>query len=199
MGGYDTHASQRSELWRRLDELGPALAAFQRAIDALGVGAAGHRRSRCRTSNRTFRVNANDGTDHAWGSHQFVHGRRGEGRHVLRHASRRSRSAAPTTRATRASGSRRRRSTSTARRCRAGSACPPAELGAGVPEPRRVRLAGPGFPRLTRRAGGGRCATTGPVPFPRHIPCPCGRRRARRALEAAVGDSRGATILRRFP
>jgi len=35
MGGYDTHASQRGELWSRYDELGPALAAFQRALDAL--------------------------------------------------------------------------------------------------------------------------------------------------------------------
>lgn len=73
MGGYDTHASQRSELWRRLDELGPALAAFQRALDALGVSAQVTTFT-LSDFNRTFRVNANDGTDHAWGSHQFVMG-----------------------------------------------------------------------------------------------------------------------------
>jgi len=73
MGGYDTHASQRSELARQLDELGPALAAFQRALDALGVSAQVTTFTLSDFS-RTFRVNANDGTDHAWGSHQFVMG-----------------------------------------------------------------------------------------------------------------------------
>ncbi|HET9339124.1 MAG TPA: DUF1501 domain-containing protein [Casimicrobiaceae bacterium] len=73
MGGYDTHASQRGELARRLDELGPALAAFQRALDALGVGAQVTTFT-LSDFNRTFRVNANDGTDHAWGGHQFVMG-----------------------------------------------------------------------------------------------------------------------------
>jgi len=73
MGGYDTHASQRGELARRLDELGPALAAFQRAVDALGV-AAQVTTFTLSDFSRTFRVNANDGTDHAWGSHQFVMG-----------------------------------------------------------------------------------------------------------------------------
>ena len=73
MGGYDTHASQRGELWARYDELGPALAAFQRALDALGVSAQVTTFTLSDFS-RTFRVNANDGTDHAWGSHQFVMG-----------------------------------------------------------------------------------------------------------------------------
>jgi uncharacterized protein (DUF1501 family) len=73
MGGYDTHASQRSELSRRLDELGPALAAFQRAMDALAV-APQVTTFTLSDFNRTFRVNANDGTDHAWGGHQFVMG-----------------------------------------------------------------------------------------------------------------------------
>lgn len=73
MGGYDTHASQRSELWARYDELGPALAAFQRALDALGV--AGQVTTFTLSDfNRTFRVNANAGTDHAWGGHQLVIG-----------------------------------------------------------------------------------------------------------------------------
>lgn len=73
MGGYDTHESQRGELWRRLDELGPALAAFQRALDALGV-AAQVTTFTLSDFSRTFRVNASNGTDHAWGSHQFVLG-----------------------------------------------------------------------------------------------------------------------------
>ena len=73
MGGYDTHASQRTELARRLDEFGPALAAFQRALDVLGVGAQVTTFT-LSDFNRTFRVNANDGTDHAWGGHQFVMG-----------------------------------------------------------------------------------------------------------------------------
>ena len=73
MGGYDTHASQRSELAMRYDELGPALAAFQRALDALGV-AAQVTTFTLSDFNRTFRVNANDGTDHAWGGHQIVMG-----------------------------------------------------------------------------------------------------------------------------
>lgn len=73
MGGYDTHSSQRGEIWWRLDQLGTALGAFQRALDALGV-AAQVTTFTLTDFSRTFRVNANDGTDHAWGGHQFVMG-----------------------------------------------------------------------------------------------------------------------------
>jgi uncharacterized protein (DUF1501 family) len=73
MGGYDTHSSQRSEQGTRLAELGPALAAFQRAMDGLGVAPQVTAFTMSDFS-RTFRVNANEGTDHAWGSHQFVLG-----------------------------------------------------------------------------------------------------------------------------
>jgi uncharacterized protein (DUF1501 family) len=73
MGGYDTHASQRSEQGNRLAELGPALAAFQKSIDALGLAPQVTAFTMSDFS-RTFRVNANEGTDHAWGSHQFVLG-----------------------------------------------------------------------------------------------------------------------------
>ena len=73
MGGYDTHSSQRSEQGDRLSELGPALAAFQRAMDGLDV-APQVTAFTMSDFNRTFRVNANEGTDHAWGSHQFVLG-----------------------------------------------------------------------------------------------------------------------------
>ncbi len=73
MGGYDTHNEQRGELARRYDELGPALAAFQRALDGLGV--AGEVTTFTLSDfNRTFRVNANAGTDHAWGGLQLVLG-----------------------------------------------------------------------------------------------------------------------------
>ncbi len=37
MGGFDTHNAQRGEQASRFRELGPALAAFQKAMDALGV------------------------------------------------------------------------------------------------------------------------------------------------------------------
>ena len=73
MGGDDTHASQRSELWQRLDEPGRALAAFPQAVDALGL-AAQVTTFTLSDFNRTFRVDANDGSDHAWGGHQFAMG-----------------------------------------------------------------------------------------------------------------------------
>ena len=73
MGGFDTHSSQRSEHGARMAELGPALAAFQRAIDALGVSTQVTAFT-LSDFGRTFRVNANAGTDHAWGSHHFVLG-----------------------------------------------------------------------------------------------------------------------------
>jgi uncharacterized protein (DUF1501 family) len=73
MGGFDTHSSQASEQGDRLSELGPSLAAFQAAMDGLGV-APQVTAFTMSDFNRTFRVNANAGTDHAWGSHQFVLG-----------------------------------------------------------------------------------------------------------------------------
>ncbi len=73
MGGYDTHSSQRAEQGDRLAELGPALAAFELAIEGLGVAPQVTAFTMSDFS-RTFRVNANEGTDHAWGSHQFVMG-----------------------------------------------------------------------------------------------------------------------------
>jgi uncharacterized protein (DUF1501 family) len=73
MGGFDTHNAQRSEQASRFNELGPALAGFQRAMEALGVA------DKVTTFtlsdfSRTFRVNANAGTDHAWGNHHLVLG-----------------------------------------------------------------------------------------------------------------------------
>ena len=73
MGGFDTHNAQRSEQASRFDELAPALAAFQRAMEGLGVA---DKVTTFTLSDfgRTFRINANAGSDHAWGSHHFVLG-----------------------------------------------------------------------------------------------------------------------------
>ena len=73
MGGFDTHNAQRGEQASRFNELGPALAAFQKAMEALGVA------DKVTTFtlsdfSRTFRINANAGSDHAWGGHCLVLG-----------------------------------------------------------------------------------------------------------------------------
>jgi len=73
MGGFDTHNAQRGEQASRFNELGPALAAFQKAMEALG---AADKVTTFTLSDfgRTFRINANAGSDHAWGSHHIVLG-----------------------------------------------------------------------------------------------------------------------------
>jgi len=73
MGGYDTHNEQRGDQANRFNELAPALAAFQRALDGLGV-ADQVTTFTLSDFNRTFRINANAGTDHAWGGPQIVMG-----------------------------------------------------------------------------------------------------------------------------
>jgi uncharacterized protein (DUF1501 family) len=73
MGGYDTHNEQRGDQANRFNELAPALAAFQRAVDGLGV-ADQVTAFTLSDFNRTFRINANAGTDHAWGGPQLVMG-----------------------------------------------------------------------------------------------------------------------------
>jgi len=73
MGGFDTHNAQRGEQSSRFNELGPALAAFEKAMEALGVA---DKVTTFTLSDfgRTFRINANAGSDHAWGSHHLVLG-----------------------------------------------------------------------------------------------------------------------------
>ncbi len=73
MGGFDTHNAQRGEQASRFNDLGPALAAFQKAMEALGVA---DKVTTFTLSDfgRTFRINANAGSDHAWGSHHLVLG-----------------------------------------------------------------------------------------------------------------------------
>ncbi len=73
MGGFDTHNEQRGEHAQRLSELATALAAFQRALDALVV-ADQVTTFTLSDFGRTFRINANAGTDHAWGSPHLVLG-----------------------------------------------------------------------------------------------------------------------------
>jgi uncharacterized protein (DUF1501 family) len=78
-GGYDTHEGQvgssattgtHAELLR---ELGDALAAFQRAMDNLGLAEQVTLFTQS-DFGRTFVPNSTAGTDHAWGAHQFVLG-----------------------------------------------------------------------------------------------------------------------------
>jgi uncharacterized protein (DUF1501 family) len=72
-GGYDTHNEQGGAQASLFDELGSGLAAFQKAMDALGC-ANDVTTFTLSDFSRTFRVNANAGTDHAWGGHHFVLG-----------------------------------------------------------------------------------------------------------------------------
>jgi len=73
LGGFDTHNAQRGEQAARFRELGPALAGFQKAMEALAVA---DKVTTFTLSDfgRTFRINANAGSDHAWGSHHLVLG-----------------------------------------------------------------------------------------------------------------------------
>ena len=73
MGGYDTHSDQLQVQGSCLNDLGAALAAFYSATDALGV-AAQVTTFTLSDFSRTFRINANAGSDHAWGGHHLVLG-----------------------------------------------------------------------------------------------------------------------------
>jgi uncharacterized protein (DUF1501 family) len=73
IGGFDLHANEPATHAGLLTQLSGALRAFYDATVALGVA------SQVTTFTmsdfaRTFRPNGNQGTDHAWGSHQFVMG-----------------------------------------------------------------------------------------------------------------------------
>lgn len=72
-GGYDTHSNQLVVQNRLLAELGPALAAFYGATDALGIA---DKVTTFTASDfaRTLRPASGGGTDHAWGNHQLVLG-----------------------------------------------------------------------------------------------------------------------------
>jgi uncharacterized protein (DUF1501 family) len=73
MGGFDTHNAQLGEQAARFAEFAPALFAFAKAMEGIGVA---DKVTTFTLSDfgRTFRINANAGSDHAWGSHHFVLG-----------------------------------------------------------------------------------------------------------------------------
>ena len=71
--GYDTHGSQPTVQAKLLGEVAQALDAFQRSIEALGLG----RDVTLFTLSefgRTFKPAGNQGTDHGWGNYAFVLG-----------------------------------------------------------------------------------------------------------------------------
>ena len=72
LGGFDTHDAQARALPKLLSQIDGALAAFQTAMEALGLA----RDVTVFTASdfgRTLAVNG-DGTDHGWGGHQIVLG-----------------------------------------------------------------------------------------------------------------------------
>ena len=72
-GGYDHHSELLTGQDRRFAELGPALVAFYRATEELGVATQVTTFSASEFG-RTFNPSSTDGSDHAWGSHHFVVG-----------------------------------------------------------------------------------------------------------------------------
>lgn len=80
LGGFDTHSDQllparpttgaHADLLR---EAGDAMAAFQRAMDNLGMAGSVTTFTQA-DFGRTFAPNMSNGTDHAWGNHQLVMG-----------------------------------------------------------------------------------------------------------------------------
>jgi len=73
IGNFDTHSNQVALQAQLLAGISPAMAAFYNATVEMGI-------QQDVTSftmsdfSRTFQPNSNTGTDHAWGSHQFVFG-----------------------------------------------------------------------------------------------------------------------------
>jgi uncharacterized protein (DUF1501 family) len=72
MGGWDTHGNQSERLPVLLTELNEALTSFQRAIT--GMQLADSVTSFTASDFGRTLTNNGDGTDHGWGSHQFVFG-----------------------------------------------------------------------------------------------------------------------------
>ena len=80
MGGFDTHGNQlvtgspmEGQHARLLKELGDALAAFNNAMNAIGLGNAVTSFTQS-DFGRTFKPNSSTGTDHAWGNQHLVLG-----------------------------------------------------------------------------------------------------------------------------
>jgi len=72
-GGYDTHAAQASTQATLFFDLSEALSAFYRAITALGV-VQNVTAFTMSDFGRSYKGNAQDGTDHGWGNNQLVIG-----------------------------------------------------------------------------------------------------------------------------
>lgn len=73
LGGFDTHTSQLTDQNQLFGQLGPALAVFHQTMMVLPQGKLVTTFTESDFS-RTLQPNTNGGTDHAWGSHQFVMG-----------------------------------------------------------------------------------------------------------------------------
>jgi len=73
LGGFDTHTAQLGDQDRLFSQLSPALEAFYKATEELGVAAQVTAFTESDFS-RTLQPNSNGGTDHAWGSHHIVMG-----------------------------------------------------------------------------------------------------------------------------
>ena len=73
LGGFDTHSDQLNIQNSLLGQLSGAVGAFYAATQELGVD---HQVTTFTESDfsRTFQPNSNNGSDHAWGSHQMVVG-----------------------------------------------------------------------------------------------------------------------------
>ena len=81
-GGYDTHQNQWGAQAAQFAELDAGLGAFMTALDELGLT---NQVLVCTHSdfNRTMQANSTQGTDHAWGNHQFIIGGGIQGGQVL--------------------------------------------------------------------------------------------------------------------
>lgn len=73
LGGFDTHTNELAVLNNLLGDLSPALKAFYDATAQLGV-ADSVTTFTLSDFGRTFKPAAGQGSDHAWGNHQFVLG-----------------------------------------------------------------------------------------------------------------------------
>lgn len=73
MGGFDTHGDQLDRHQKLLTELGQSLAAFQTAMDNVGLGQSVTTFTES-DFGRTLAPNNSGGTDHAWGATQFIMG-----------------------------------------------------------------------------------------------------------------------------
>lgn len=73
LGGWDTHANQIYEHEQLFGQLGPALSAFYRATEELGVAQQVTTFTESEFG-RTLQPSSGGGTDHAWGGHQLVIG-----------------------------------------------------------------------------------------------------------------------------